>query len=167
MRRYSDTFDLCPSLVGTMVQGATAVGAPVKVMGFQDVLAVLMVGGCFGTGGNAEALYVKIQECATATGTGADWSDITNEAQSAGSFAFSSLAIADITSPVMYMDKKYAKLSDTNRKAYIRALASLTGTDGGAVKLAVGFLLGKPVDSYYVQNATTQGTGNIHYSKGR
>jgi hypothetical protein len=167
MRRINGSFDLRPSLVGSISGSLTACGAPIDTIGFADCLAVLMVGGSFGTGGNAGTLTVKFQEAAAMTGTGTAWTDITDEAISAGSFKFTAISIADATSPIMYMGTKYAKLADGNRKRYIRAHATMAGTDACNPKFAVGVLLGNPDDTLYCVAAASIGTGNSQFFLGR
>lgn len=166
MREYSGLFEYRPSIVGSMsVIGATAVGATIDTQTFKDVLAILSAGSVKGSGsGSTINLNVKIQESASPVGTGALWTDITDEAVSGGSFALSTLTITG-TNPQLYMDKKYGRLQDDKRKRYIRAHATLTGTIGLYPKFSVGFLLGRPSDTLYITNATTQGTGNIHFTK--
>jgi len=168
MRSYADLLDLRPSLIGTIYVSKTAIGAPVDTIGFSDVLAVLIVGACFGTGGNAGVLSVKFQECATMTGTGALWSDITPGAVNA-TFSMADISIADATSPIMYMGTKYEHIgaSDANRKRYIRAHATMTGTDACNPKFSVGFLLGRAVNSDYIAKAVQMGTGNSQFTLNR
>ncbi len=160
MRNYDGMFEWKPSLIGTITVAKTAVGAPVKVTGFQDVLALLVAGASFGTGGNAGVLSVTIEESATATGTGASWTTIPG-------LTFDDVTLADGTSPIMYMGKQYAQLNDGSRKTWIRAKASMAGTDSVNPKFSVGFLLGRPIDTLYITDATTQATGNTQFTLSR
>ena len=165
MRDYSSILELRPTLIGTLSTiGGTALGAPVDTRGFADVLATLVAGAVFGSGtGSTVALAVKIQESATPTGTGALWTDITDGAIHAGSFDFDAITITG-TDPGLYMQKQYDRLNDANRKRWLRAHATLSGTVGLGAKVAVSFLLGRPDDTLYANNATTLGTGNPEYT---
>ncbi len=172
MRQSTSILELRPSLIGTLSTiGATAVGVPIDTLGFADVLATLCAGAIVGSGGSTVVLAVKVQESATATGT--NWTDITNEAISQGSFNFTSLTfggdVAGGTTTGTWlgyqMGKKYAKLSDSNRLRYIRAHATLTGTVGLGPKFVAAFLLGHPNDTLYASNAVLIGSGNIEVSK--
>lgn len=160
MRNYDGVFEWMPSLIGTISVGKTAVGAPVKVTGFQDVLALLVAGASFGTGGNTGVLSVSIEESAIALGTGAQWTTIST-------LTFDDVTLSDGTNPIMYMGKQYAQLNDSNRKMFIRAKASMAGTDSVNPKFSVGFLLGRPIDTLYIANPTSQATGNTQFTLSR
>jgi hypothetical protein len=164
MRDYKTMMDLHPSLIGTMsVIGATAVGAPVDTLGFKDVLATLVAGAVFGSGtGSTITLAVKIQECATAAGTGALWADITNGAIN-NTFAFTTMTFTG-TDPTMKQEAKYERLIDANRLRFLRAHATLAGTVGLGPKFAVSFLLGRPDDTLYVVSPSTQSTSNGEFT---
>lgn len=164
MRGYDGSLELRPSLIGTLSVGLTAVGAPVDTLGFSDVLAVLIAGSVYGTNGNVGYLDVKIQESATATGTGANWSDITDGAVHAGSFDFDQMTFAANTNPNIQMAKQYDHLG-LGRKRYIRAHATVSGTDSCSPKLSVAFLLGRPTDTLYINNAVLASSTNVEYSK--
>jgi hypothetical protein len=170
MRNHS--FNVCPSLIGTISTiGATATGAPIDTLGFVDVLATLCAGAVTGSTGSTVNLAIKIQESATPTGT--NWTDITNEAISQGSFNLTTLVfgndIAGGTTTGTWIPyqsvKKYAKLADANRLRYVRAHATLTGTVGIGPKFAVTLMLGRTDDSYYIQSAVVQSSGNIEAAK--
>ena len=172
MRNHNSVFEVRPSLIGTLSTiNATAIGAPIDTIGFADVLATLVAGAIAGSTGATVNLAIKVQESATATGT--NWTDITNEAVSQGSFNFTTLTfggdIAGGTTTGTWlgyqMGKKYARLSDANRLRYIRAHATLTGTVGLGPKFAVSFLLGRPDDTLYANNAVLVGSGNIEATK--
>lgn len=165
MRGYDGTFEFRPSLVGTLSYNLTACGNPVKVTGFADVMAVLIAGAVQGSANNQGTLNVKIQESASSTGTGALWSDITDGAIN-GTFAFTEIAIAAGTNQVIYAQKKYERMNDANRKAWIRAHATVAGTDSISIKYSVGFLLGRPIDSVYITDATSYSTLNTQYGVG-
>ena len=174
MRDYINKFHVVPSLIGTLSTiGGTAIGAPVNVLGFSDVLAILTAGAIQGSSGATVNLVVKVQESATAAGTGGGWTDITNEAVSQGSFNFATMTFGDElaggTTTGTWLPyeslKKYAKLSDGNRKQWIRAHATLTGTVGIGPKLSVVFLLGKPNDSYYISSAVVVPSANFEATK--
>lgn len=172
MRNYNSIFEVRPSLIGTLSTiGATATGAPIDTLGFQDVLAVLCAGAIAGSSGSTVILAVKVQESASATGT--NWTDITNEATTQGSFNLTALTfggdIAGGTTTGTWlgyqMGKKYARLSDPNRLRYIRAHATLTGTVGLGPKFTATFLLGRPVDTLYSANAVLVNSGNVEAAK--
>ena len=174
MRQYTDMFSAYPSLVGTMsVIGGTAVGAPIDCIGFNDVLGVLVLGGLQGSTGATVNVAVKVQESTDPTLTGTGWTDITNEAVSQGSFSFSTVTLGDSIAGgtttgtwIPYETvKKYARLSDANRKRYIRAHATLSGTVGLGPKMAVLFVMGRPDDTYYVQSAVVVPSGNVELTK--
>jgi len=155
-----------PSLCGSIYSAATAVGAPIDTRGFKDVLAILVAGGvAAGTATNTSTLAVKIQESASASGTGALWTDITDGAVIGGSYTLDAITITG-TNPVLNKAVKYEKLSDGNRKRYIRAHATCGGTAPVGIKYAVGFLLGRPDDTLYVVNASTVATGNPEFTRG-
>jgi hypothetical protein len=113
--------------------------------------------------GSTISLAVKIQESASVTGTGADWTDITDGAYHNGSFDFDTLTFTG-TDPGLYMEKQYEVLKDGKRKRYIRAHATLTGTVGMGPKFCVQFLLGRPDDTLYISNAETQATTNSQFT---
>lgn len=172
MRSYVNSLDVRPSLIGTLSTiGATAVGVPIDTQGFADVMAVLVAGAVVGSSGSTVSLAVKIQESATATGT--NWTDITNEAVSQGSFNLTTITMGDDiaggTTTGTWLgyevSKKYAKLSDGNRLRYIRAHATLTGTVGLGPKFCVNMILGRPNDTYYINTAGVYGSGNVEVSK--
>ena len=165
MRRQTDILELKPSLIGTLSYGLTACGAPVRVTGFKDVLAVLVAGAVQGTATNYCTLNIKMQESATAAGTGASWTDITDGSVN-GSFDFDEVATFAGTWQTLFMDKVYERLDDKNRKAYIRAHATVSGTEAVSIKYSVAFLLGRPDDTLYITNATTHDTGNSQYGIG-
>lgn len=164
MRQYSDMLELRSSLVGTMACDSTAVGATVDTLGFADVLAVLIAGAVSGTDTNYAGLDVKIQESATPTGTGANWTDI-SDGDVNGSFDFDTMGFYAGTNGGIQQQKVYERLTGSVRKRYIRAHATIAGTDGAHVKLACHFLLGRPVDTLYINGGTTQATGNVEYSQ--
>lgn len=172
MRNYNSILDVRPSMIGTLSTiSATAVGVPVDTQGFADVMAVLTAGAVNGSTGATVNLAIKIQESATATGT--NWTDITNEAVSQGSFNLTTLTfggdIAGGTTTGTWLGyqvaKKYAKIADGNRLRYIRAHATLTGTVGIGPKFAVNFIMGRPDDTYYINTSGLYGSGNVEVSK--
>ncbi len=172
MRNYTGTFDVRPSLIGTLSTiNATATGCPIDTLGFADVMASLVAGALVGSGGSTVSLAIKIQESASPTGT--NWTDITNEAVSQGSFNLTTLNfgndIAGGTTTGTWIPyqavEKYAKLADGNRLRYIRAHATLTGTVGLGPKFAVSFIMGRSDDSYYLNSAVSFGSGNIEAAK--
>lgn len=174
MKDYVSKLDVRPSLIGTLSTiGGTAVGAPIDCLGFSDVMGIVVAGAIQGSTGSTVTLSVKVQESAVPAGTGANWTDITNEAVSQGSFSFSALTFGDElaggTTTGTWLPyetvKKYAKLSDGNRRRYIRAHATLSGTVGLGPKLSVVFIMGKPNDSYYVSSAVVQPSGNPELTK--
>ncbi len=175
MNDYLSRTHTVPSLIGTIsVIGGTAVGAPIDRTGFADVLGVLCAGAIQGSTGSTVTLTVKVQESNDPVATGAAWTDITNEAVTQGSFKFSTLTFGDElaggtttgTWLPYEVDKKYARLSDGNRKRYIRAHATLAGTVGLGPKFSVVFLLGKPSDSYWVPtSAVVVPSGNVELTK--
>jgi len=174
MRNYDECFELRPSLIGTIgVISATAVGNPVDTIGFKDALAILIAGSLQGSTGATVSLAIKIQESASATGTGADWTDITDGAFHNGSWDFDTLTFGDElaggTTTATWLptetQKQYERLGDGVRKRYIRAHATLTGTVGLGPRYTVAFLLGRNYDSSNVVDAVVQPTGNIHYAK--
>jgi len=170
MRRMQSNLDIRPSLCGSIAGASkTACGAAIDTLGFNDCLAIMMIGGIAGTAGVYSNLAVKFQECATASGTGAAWTDITNEGAVGGSFDFDTVEVYALTNPFMYAAKKYAKLSDGVRLRYIRAHATLTGTVGCAPKIAVGLMLGSPIETLYMKssdNPIAMGTGNSDFWTG-
>jgi hypothetical protein len=171
MRNYDGVFEVRPSLIGTISTiGGTAVGAPIDCRGFGDVLAILTAGALQGSTGSTVYLDVKVQESASATGT--NWTDITNGAHT-GTFDFDqitfggNLAGGDTTGTWQpyAVGKAYEIVGQSPRLRYIRAHATLSGTVGLGPKISVAFLLGRPVDSLYINNATTVGSGNIELTK--
>jgi hypothetical protein len=168
MRNYDDMFEVRPSLIGTISTiGGTAIGAPIDTIGFADVLGVLTAGAMVGSAGANVTLSVKVQESAVPEGTGANWSDINNSTPN-GTFAFSDLNFG-VTNAGTYIpfqfDKQYALMKDANRKRYIRAHATLSGTVGHGPKFSATFLLGRPIDTLYKNDATTIGSGNVELTK--
>ena len=174
MKDYVNNFQVVPSLIGTLSAiGGTALGAPVSITGFGDVLGIVCAGGVQGSTGATITLSVKVQENDSATGAGTSWTDITNEAVSAGSFSFADITLGDDvaggTTTATWLPyesvKKYAKLSDGKRKRFIRAHATLSGTAGIGPKLSVVFLMGKPIDSGYTSTAVVVASGNSELTK--
>lgn len=172
MRQYSDIMEYRPSLIGTISTiGGTAVGIPVDCLGFSDALAILTAGALVGSTGSTVTLAVKLQESATPTGTGANWTDITDGAVHAGSWDFDditfggNLAGGDTTGTWQpYQTGKqydYVGGRDYKRKRYIRAHATLAGTVGLGPKFSVGILLGRPNDTLYINNATSFASTNV------
>jgi len=162
MRGYATELELRPSMVGLMQSSVTAVGAPVDTLGFADVLLVLTAGAVAGTEANVNTLTVTVQESDSPTAIGTGWTDITNGAVN-GSFK---LAIAlTSTNPVLYMDKEYERLADGTRKRYLRAHAAVVGTLGTNIKFSAAFLLGRPVDTLYINNATSIASGNTEFTQ--
>lgn len=167
MENLEQVLDFHPSLIGSIAVTKTAVGAPIDTIGFGSVLALLVAGAMIGTGANAATLNVKIQESASLTGTGNNWSDIENGTVS-GTFAFDELAWSDATDPKPLMGKKFEHISDGIRLRYIRAHATMAGTAGSSPKYSVGFLLAKPVDTVaYISSPVIQATLNSEYTVGR
>ena len=171
MRDLASLTDYRPSLIGTLSTiGGTAVGAPVDCLGFADAIALLSAGAVTGSAGAGIFLDVKIQESATATGTGANWSDITDGTVN-GSFDFDQLSIGhgvDAGTWISYQVGKVAEHicgKDYNRKRYIRAHATLSGTVGLGPKISVGFLLNRPNDTLYITNATEYGSTNVELTQ--
>jgi hypothetical protein len=161
-----------PSLIGTLSTiGGTAVGAPIDRIGFSYGVAFLSAGALQGSTGSTVTLSIKIQESATATGT--NWTDITNEALSNSSYNLSAvtfggnLAGGDTTGTWQSYQtvKKFAKLSDANRQRFIRCHATLSGTVGLGPKFVAGFVLGNPLDTLYVANPVVTASGNIELTK--
>lgn len=174
MRQYSDIFEYRPSLIGTIgVIGATAVGIPVDCLGFADALGLLTAGAVAGSTGSTVTLSVKVQESASATGT--NWTDIVNGAVHNGSWDFTNvqfghnLAGGDTTGTwqTYKTGKEYDYVGgrDYNRLRYIRAHATLSGTVGIGPKLCVGFLLGRPMDTLYINNAVSFASTNAELTK--
>lgn len=172
MRNYTHVVDIRPSLIGTISTiGATATGAPIDTLGFYDVMASLVAGAVAGSTGSTVSLAIKIQESATPTGT--NWTDITNEAMTQGSFALTTMVfgndIAGGTTTGTWIPyqstRKYGKMADGNRLRYIRAHATLSGTVGIGPKFAVSFILGHSDDTAYISSALTIGSGNIEAAK--
>lgn len=173
MRDFS-SMEFRPSLIGTLSTiGGTAVGAPINVLGFKAGLGLLSAGGVQGSSGSTVTLSVKFQESSVPAGTGANWTDITNEAVSGGSFAFSAITMGDElaggTTTGTWLPyesvRKFGRLSDGNRKQWLRAHATLTGTVGIGPKFVAGILLARPDDTYYVQSAVVVPSGNVESAK--
>lgn len=174
MNDLTNSISVVPCLIGTMsVIGGTAVGTPVLTRGFQGALAIAMVGGVQGSTGATVNVDIKFQESANPTGTGANWADITNEAITNGSFNLDTITLGDSIAGgtttgtwLAYESvKKYCRISDANRLAYIRPHATLSGTVGIGPKLSVVLLMEKPYDTYYVQSAVVQASGNVELTK--
>ena len=165
MRQHPDCLELRPSLIGTLSTiGGTAVGAPVSILGFRDVLATLVAGAVFGSGsGSTIALAVKIQQSATPTGTGALWTDVTPGDVNT-TYAFTTMTFTG-TDPAFKMQKIYERVGNSLTGPWIRAHATLAGTVGLGPKFCVNFLMGRPNDTLYVQSASTHSTGNVEYTK--
>jgi hypothetical protein len=70
------------------------------------------------------------------------------------------------TNPNLVMAKQYSRLDDSNRKRWIRAHATVSGTNSCSPKYSVAFLLGNPDDTLYINNAEVMASGNVEYSKG-
>ena len=165
MRDIFSSMKLVPSLMGTLSGTKTAVGAPVDTMGFADCLAMVLMGAVGGTDANQSTVTIKIQESAVSTGT--NWSDIANGAIT-GTFAFDAvlLSMAGTSADnLMYMAKKYERLQ-IGRLRYIRAHATIAGTDACNPKVAVSFLLARPCDTLYSVQGATQASGNLQFYKG-
>lgn len=159
MRGLTDTsIKFAPTLWGSMsTDTKTAVGIPVDTRGFNGCLATLVTGAAAGSNGACEmALDCKIQECATQTGTGALWADVTD-------FDLTQIAITS-TGPLLYFEKKYMQFAP-DHKRYIRA--HLTGSSGAAglgPRFSVNLILTDPVDTLYVvDTATVAQTYAEHY----
>ena len=174
MRGYDGIFEYRPSLIGTIsVIAGTAVGIPIDCMGFRDALGLLTAGAVQGSTGSTVTLAIKVQESASATGT--NWTDITNGAVHNGSWDFTdvqfghNLAGGDTTGTWQtYKTGKeydYTAGRDPNRLRYIRAHATLTGTVGIGPKFCVGFLLGRPGDTLYINNAVSFASTNVELTK--
>jgi|WetSurMetagenome_2_1015567.scaffolds.fasta_scaffold191356_1 hypothetical protein len=166
MRYDASCLELRASLVGSIAQGKTAVGAPIDTRGFRDVLAVLMVGMVTGTAANYGSVTVKFQESTSPTGTGAGWTDVTPGTINS-TFAFSALGGFVGTDANLQQRLMYERLDDSNRKRYIRAHATCAGTDSCNIKYAVGLLMGNPYDTLYVTQATSIATGNVEFALGK
>ena len=170
MRIFDGIFELRPSLIGTISTiGGTAVGIPVDTMGFKDVLAVLTAGALAGSAGSTVYLDVKVQESATPEGTGALWSDIKDGAYS-GTFDFTQMTFSAATTGtwIPYQaQKQYEQVggNDASRKRYIRAHATLSGTVGLGPKISCAFLLGRPTDTLYINNATSFASTNVELTQ--
>lgn len=164
MRNLTDSLSLHPSLIGTISTiGGTAVGAPICVQGFREVLATLVAGAIFGSGaGSTITLAVKVQQSGSAAGTGALWTDIT-PGDVNSTFAFTTMTFTG-TDPTLKMESKYERIGNAITGKFIRAHATLAGTVGLGPKFCVNFLLGRPVDSIYVGSASTEATGNGEYT---
>ena len=165
MRNYNDILALHPSMIGTISTiGGTALGAPISIVGFRDVLATLVAGAVFGSGtGSTVYLDVKIQQSASATGTGAGWTDVT-PGDVNSTFAFTRMTFTG-TDPAFKQEEKYERIGNSLTGKFIRAHATLSGTVGLGPKFCVNFLLGRPVDSIYATAASTEATGNVEYTK--
>lgn len=153
--------DFMPSLLGTMSAiGGTYIGASIDRKGFSDVLAFYAIGALNPTNFTGPVtVAIKVQESAD----NSTWSDITNGAYNAGSFAFSTVTLTS-TQPQIYKGEKYERFDDANRKQWIRMHATVGGTVGFGPKVCAGFLLSRPVDTYYVGQGSTQGTGGADFT---
>lgn len=174
MNDLTNSLAVVPCLVGTVgTIGGTALGSPVYTRGFQGALAIAILGGVQGSSGSTLSVAIKFQESLDPLGIGTAWTDITNEAISQGSFNLDTMTIGDSIAGgtttgtwIPYESvKKYCKLADANRKPWIRPHATVTGTVGLGPKLAVSLLLEKPIDTYYVQSAVVQASGNTELTK--
>ncbi len=174
MNDLTNSISVIPCLIGTMgVIGGTALGTPVLTRGFQGAMAIATVGGLQGSTGSTVGVAIKFQESLDPLGIGTAWSDITNEAISNGSFNLDTMTLGDSIAGgtttgtwIAYESvKKYCKLTDANRKPYIRPHATLTGTVGLGPKVSVVLLMEKPYDTYYVQSAVVQASGNTELTK--
>lgn len=163
MRTYTETLEVRPSLIGTLSTiGGTAIGAPVDIRGFKDVLATLVCGAVFGSGaGSTVYLDVKLQQSASATGTGALWSDIVGEVNPTCAFSQQTFTGTD---PAFKVGKLYERFGNNITGRYIRAHATLSGTVGLGPKILVNFILGRPNDTLYINDATTAATGNPEFT---
>lgn len=174
MNDLTNSLNVVPCLMGTLgVIGGTALGAPVNIRGFQGALAIATLGGLQGSTGSTVSVAIKFQESLDPLSIGTGWTDITNEAISLGSFALDAMVLGDNVAGgtttgtwIPYESvKKYCKLSDGNRKPWIRPHATLTGTVGLGPKISVVLLLEKPIDTYYVSSAIVQASGNTELTK--
>jgi hypothetical protein len=167
--------ELKPSLVGVMVgseaAAQTAQGATVDTLGFADVLAIATIGSVYSTAASTAEVTIKIQEALQATGP---FADITDGAIN-GSFKFTLNISGDtaLTTPALFMNKLYEKLGSGGtggvvRKRYLRAYASTIGTAASryGFAISVALLLGRPMDTLYVQNPVLLATGNSEFSGG-
>lgn len=179
MRGYDGMFEYRPSLIGTISAiGGTAVGIPIDCLGFSDALVLLTAGAVAGSTGSTVTLSVKVQESASLTGTGlgaGGWTDITNGAVHNGSWDFAdvqfghNLAGGDTTGTWQsYKTGKeydYVGGRDYKRLRYLRVHATLAGTVGIGPKICVGFLLGRPIDTLYINNAVSFASTNEALSR--
>lgn len=155
------------------VIGGTALGAPVYTRGYQGAVGLAMIGGVQGSSGSTVTVSVKFQEATDPLTTGTGWTDITNEGITSGSFSLDAMTLGDSIAGgtttgtwIPYESvRKYCKISDVNRKPWIRPHATLSGTVGIGPKIAVALLLERPVDTYYIQSAVVQQSGCTELTK--
>ncbi len=150
MRNYTDTFDVHPMLVGTIgVNGVTAIGNPVDVSGFADVMCILTYAAVGGTDAESAALQVRFQE-AEIFGTGASYNDITDGAVM-GSMKITVPAAVAPSNPVLGSTYFYELMTSQSRKRYIRPIIMATGAEDGVNFLyTISLVLGRARDTLYI-----------------
>jgi hypothetical protein len=168
MRNIKDFSDLRVSLVGiltsTSTTAVTCYGYPIDTLGFAEAMAVVTMGSLWCTSSMNADVYVKFQEGSVAQGTGGAWSDIT-DGYPCGSFDVGAIATstpgAVASQKVGYWGREYMQLTGGNRKRYLRAVASVTATVANGpvfVPISVAVLLGHPVSTDYIGNASSATT---------
>jgi len=161
MRTLSQIMDFNADVIGTMsTNGTTACGVPVDTLGFKEVLAVIMANSVVGS--NPNYMTFDLQECATLSGTGTAWSTIQN-GQLMGTCT-GTIPFLSGTDPRPANLMMYERLQDGTRLRYLRLRATFSGTTGCAVRFAGGLLLGTPMDTLYVTNASPQATGPDNFN---
>jgi len=161
MRRDGSVYQAFNALTGIVLGSATteintSYGASIDTLGFGSMLAVLTVGAVTGTNAGPGDVIVRFEESINATGP----YTLIGDGALNGSLNFTTLAVLGNTT-IGAQDKLYERLSDTNRKRYIRCRAAVVETAGKmCVPLAVSVLLGEPSSTLYVSGATTLSTGN-------
>ena len=172
MREHSALMELKPAfcgiVVGSEAAAQTAYGATIDTLGFADVLATIAIGSVYGTAAATATVTVQFQEATSANGS---FTDIDDGAIN-GTMALSIQVIGHtaLTTPALFMGKIYERLGSGGqggvlRSRYIRPHISTVGTAASkyGFAISVNCLLGRPLDTLYIQNPSLLATGNSAY----
>lgn len=153
---------LRPSMLGTISPPAqlsgTWIGIPVNKNGFNYASAFYCLGSVINSSGVDATFYFKVQESDSSEATGTAWTDVINGALHLGSWDFDTLTLSTSVNSFVYSDNSTERLTDGNRKQYLRIHATSVGTLGWGPKCTAGFMLYGPIDTLY-SNISSYVTG--------